>query len=420
MKTLYLSSKGLNHTISSIDENDFTFIVGNKEYRCSHFQACFISPKIHSVLLSDPMFDTFEIEINDDDEKFNDVMNLMKGQSIELDKATCLFLKEIGKILENQEIIDEAVNFDIKQIDKNNVFDIIKQKKKFGSQYTKEMKFIAQNFCECSLKNLLTLSVDEIREILSMNDNLELASEDSLFEKVISMIESNNEYIEVLDCIALENLSITYLLKYINTIKTRFVTQTVWENLCDRMKKDLYELETYQNSDQQPKFKLFKLNPKAPLNGIFAYLNKTYGDICKNQIVSISASSEGGPKPSLVINQQWNQYFFTKNIPNSWICFDFGNHRVSVTDYSIKSAPYGPNACHLKNWVLEGSDDLNYWMLMDKRVNDNSLNAASAVKSYKVGKRAEFRYIRLRIIGVDHQGKNFLQLSSIELFGEFY
>jgi hypothetical protein len=49
-----LSAKGLLNIPRNIIDNDFTFIVGSASYTCPLFAACFLSPRIISLLAIDP------------------------------------------------------------------------------------------------------------------------------------------------------------------------------------------------------------------------------------------------------------------------------------------------------------------------------------------------------------------------------
>ncbi|OHT10070.1 F5/8 type C domain containing protein [Tritrichomonas foetus] len=419
-KKLSLSCSGLLHAFTPRDNIDFTFYVGENKYSCNHIQACFISPVIHRMMIEDPLLDSYRIPISDNDKKFKAIIKLMNGNPISIKESTLTYILEISKLLGNSELINTVSNYLLVKPDISNVFDIIKQKRKFNCSINEEMNLIAEHFCEFQFEQLKSLTPAEIRNILNMNDKLKLKSEDSLYEIINQLIFYSEDYTELIECVSLENLSYNNLVDFISSISLNSFTPKLWDNICMRMKRDISQLENCEHFLNQ-RYQKFPFNPRDPMKGIFSYLTEKYnGNIHKNKIVVVTASSEGGNKPFQVVNHKWCHYFFTKDEPNAWLCFDFGAQKVSLTDYTIKSAPYGPGACHMKNWVIEGSDDGKKWEVIDKRVNEMSLNAASVMKSFHVHRFPEYRFIRLRIIGEDHHGKHYLQLAMIELFGELF
>jgi len=61
---------------------DFTFVVGEREYACSRFQACFISAKVCGVLACDATADRFCVCGCKDDGAFGHVMYLANGADV--------------------------------------------------------------------------------------------------------------------------------------------------------------------------------------------------------------------------------------------------------------------------------------------------------------------------------------------------
>ena len=46
---------------------------------------------------------------------------------------------------------------------------------------------------------------------------------------------------------------------------------------------------------------------------------------------------------SMFMYEDKGKHFVTKSIKGSWICFDFKDHRVIPTDYTLRSASSYPN-----------------------------------------------------------------------------
>jgi len=77
-KSVRLSSRYLARAADLV-VNDFVFVVGEREYACSRFQACFISAKVCGVLASDVTVDRFCVCGCKDDDAFEHVGSLLNG-----------------------------------------------------------------------------------------------------------------------------------------------------------------------------------------------------------------------------------------------------------------------------------------------------------------------------------------------------
>jgi hypothetical protein len=104
---------------------------------------------------------------------------------------------------------------------------------------------------------------------------------------------------------------------------------------------------------------------------------------------------------------------------NQWICYDFGDSRIKPTHYSIRSR-YNSSGYNLKSWVIEGSVDCNQWEEVDRRDNNDDLNAQNVVRLFAVTHCNEYRSLRLRQTGPSHSGANFLVISGFDIFGSFF
>ena len=110
--------------------------------------------------------------------------------------------------------------------------------------------------------------------------------------------------------------------------------------------------------------------------------------------------------------------FYTRDIPNSWICFKFNKCQVSVTKYKIRSDKWNKSGGnHPRSWVIEGLIG-NTWEVIDSRVNDSTLNGAGNVGVFRVQRNTNFYdSIRMKLTDTNWNNKNYLMLNSFELFG---
>jgi hypothetical protein len=104
-------------------------------------------------------------------------------------------------------------------------------------------------------------------------------------------------------------------------------------------------------------------------------------------------------------------YFWSKDDPGQWLCWDFHEMCVRPTHYTIESAS-------LKSWVVESSLDFVNWTEIDRRTDNEDFKSNHFVPaSFTVSKSEDCRFIRLTQTGKGHDGRDDLAVSAFELFG---
>ena len=126
------------------------------------------------------------------------------------------------------------------------------------------------------------------------------------------------------------------------------------------------------------------------MNGIINYLTKkTGGNIHDNGTIEVTSNSfKEHPKNLL---QQQGKFVAKPGEKNAWICFDFKNMEVEISDYSVQSS----SSCCIKNWVFEISKDGQDWKIVDTHVDCNDLKPKNIVKTYKVQEKSFVRIVDL-------------------------
>ena len=151
-----------------------------------------------------------------------------------------------------------------------------------------------------------------------------------------------------------------------------------------------------------------------PFDGIISYFtNKYSGNVSKTKTIPITASGNLWNSPDVVADFDSTDFWVSENSPDSWIAFDFKEHMINLTSYTIR----GDNTGSLCNWVIEGSNNMVKWNEIDRHESCNDLNGLYASKTYHVNTNQKYRYIRLRQIGPDINNENYLTLCCLEFFG---
>lgn len=116
--------------------------------------------------------------------------------------------------------------------------------------------------------------------------------------------------------------------------------------------------------------------------------------------------------------------FYTKDEPDSWICFEFKNYKIIPTCYTLKSHNNSSGGCQPRTWIIEGSNDNQKWTKIDEQKNCTYLNDKNVFHTFLIngneGKNP-FKFMRIRQTGqnwCDSYGwRNILALSCIEFYG---
>jgi hypothetical protein len=222
-----------------------------------------------------------------------------------------------------------------------------------------------------------------------------------------------------------EHLSVSSMGDFISASSSSSIffetlNQSIWHRLCDRL---ILSVSPPTSSPRlsSPPGRVFEMKSNSPLAGIIAGLTSSCGgNVHERGLVSITDSSHysdsyRGKAASYLGNA--NSWFHSNDNPGQWLCYDFKNSRVSLTHYSVRTYPYGAGSSHLKSWVIEISNDGSNWTEVDRRVDNNDLNGGNGIGTYSIsGQMPESRFVRLRQIGKNHCGCDYLMVSGFELF----
>ena len=165
-----------------------------------------------------------------------------------------------------------------------------------------------------------------------------------------------------------------------------------------------------------------------PLNGIIAYLTRDCGgNVHEKGVVEVTASSLDDGKAESVVELGTNSSFYSEDVPDSWICYDFKGQRVTPMSYSI----VGCSDESPRSWVLEVANDRSEgsWEVIDRRDNNMdldmtetgsfSLDESDPPHNFEISDPPHqgFHFVRLRLTGPNHSGNHQLCIASLEIFG---
>jgi len=151
-------------------------------------------------------------------------------------------------------------------------------------------------------------------------------------------------------------------------------------------------------------------------DGISKKLSIVLADTSDIDVTASSISGSRGPKNVLKNDDtRWD----SKDLPNSWIQFDFKQIQVSITSYSLN------DGCFIKSWEVGGSNDGTQFDIIDRKVGttdfknrQNGLNHPSAIKNFTVHPYNKYyRYIRITNTDKNWNNNDQFYLWRVEFFG---
>lgn len=419
-----LSARGLSYISSLPIDDRFTFQIGGRSIECHKLQASFISPILSKQLLSDPMLDTLSLTADSDSEgAYQCLDSLLKGEMIKINSNNAKNLLMIGVELGNTELIDAVNNVFQGELTKEDAICLLQQRLIRNEDVYDEIGFIAGHFGEFTCDEISILDPSIIYSILSM-DNLQIPSENWLFNMVFQIIEKNGkDYMPLLECLMLEFLGEEEMNQFIGMIDPEKISAELWRAVCRRLIRSSSASDGMSSRHEESIDQLSELDStniemnENPMNGVVAYFKSLSNSrTVKEEDIVITTSSIANNSPIQLSDFEWNEYFYTSNRPNSWIQYELKHNKLALTGYTLRSV--GHQTHFLRNWKLEGSEDGHTWTILDQQENNQSLNSDHGVLAISLEEKSNpMRYFRITQTGPTSDNLNLFILSNLELFG---
>jgi hypothetical protein len=419
-----LSAGGLGNIPQRPNRNDFAFLVGNLRYSCPSYVADFLSPRIARFHGLDLTIAEYSIETPDSDHLFPLFLSLGHGETIDVNSGSEPFFVALSRELENDEILGLVIRNPAEDLTLSNAIHQFSLLQLAGRATDDAIDFIASHFCDFSAGDLSSLSYLDLQRILS-HPALKLSTEDHLCRFIATRSAADPGFFGLFEFVRFEYISVEALQAFVHVVSgdLSLLNRSVW-NSCARRgnERSLFAWDS-------PRFVGIDCpaDEKSPLDGIIAYLTRCcQGNVHAQGIVNVTGKESYNDTP---LNAAQNaadlnadSFFYSKDQKDQYLCYDFRNNAVKPTHYSIRSR-YNGNDMDLypKSWVIEGSDDGQEWIELDRRQNNQDLNSRNAVKMFPIARAKECRQIRLRQTGPNHyrSPSHCLVLSGFELFGHF-
>jgi hypothetical protein len=316
------------------------------------------------------------------------------------------------------QIITKVKEFIPETIDSLNIIQAALDKIDLGIRPDQEFDYIAAHLSAFNYVDFLRFEPEDLYSIF-FSDNIRIDDESTLFQLVLNIIRNQDQRARVLlYSIAYENLTVAEMIEFADEITNCEVTGSIFHSLCKRLIQsgNRRKYPVRQICDQ----KEFRFIEGHPFDGFFNSMKRQWQKNPHDEgIVTISTSDGSGMAG--IIDGSCHECWYSKNVPNSWIQFDFMDRAFQLTDYTLKTFVGGPDSGHLKHWAVEGSNNLKDWIVIDAKGDNSDLNDRNRCRTFKCeGSHGLYRYIRLRQCGKNHRGNDFFFLGNVEFFGALY
>ena len=416
-----LSALGLQRCIF-LDENDFFFVVGDVEYKCSQLQACFFSDRVSRLVMGDRTVNRVFLSTKDTADNFRYVMRLMAGKSIKVTESNAAFLISVAQELENDELAKRVqTQLESGNLELSNVVERINIKRQLGLNCQMEIDFLATHFNDVDFETITNLGIDSLEAVVE-SKSLKLETEDQLFEIIRQAINTHGEcYSVLLRHVQFQFLSNVNLNHFLELVFPDLIDTSLWSKICQCLccfcdfkdKRSMLQPLRYAKLESNG----WITSDKGPFLGIISHLRaKCGGNPHIQGIIDITASSNLSSKCHQLVDYHWNGYWSSNDSQNSFVQFDFKANRVILTGYSLKSD--GNTSWHLISWAVEVSNDAQTWDIVDIR-NTRALDGKYITKTFECSKQlmTMHRFVRIRQVGYNSGNSYNMKLSSIEFFG---
>lgn len=414
-------------------QKDFTFIVNSERFETSTFAAELLSAQISKIHLSDPTINKFSLNTETQGD-FNKIIKLINFEKQQFSEEDLPYITEIIETLEINKILID-IKSENEEISLDNFFSLLKKRQEHPKFYSRKLKddvsFFISHFHDLQEDLLRKIKEGDfdidfsIIEEVIRDPKLVLETEDELVEVVNELYKSDVKYSILYDYVEFINVSASCMKGFIEKFDFNDLDSRTWSSIAVRLGQEIVKDESVEGRHEylSPRFLVEILPKNDEFDGIFNYL-QTHGNI-KDEL-SITYSSSYGEDPFVLLQYENKDNFFrTKNVPNSWFCFEFRNHQVIPTDYIIRSRSY-ENNFHPKTWKVEGSTDNKDWIPLDSQTNNDKLKGASRVHLFHISS-SQYKNVPLKYIRLQQTGPNWLnnndsdhefKMNSIEFYGK--
>jgi hypothetical protein len=412
--------------------NGFQFVVGDKVYDCPLFTATFISPRIARFHTFDPTITEYRVQTADPRRQFSQFLSLGYGSTVVMTDENRPFLLALARELENTEVhslilsqIEGALNVDT-------VCAIGRSDPGFFESLTeKEIEFLASNFWALDWPTRNNIPISILSDILE-HPALMIQSEEWLYLFIVSKLDAGRKYFKLFRFVRFDLLNWTMcraeIIWHFLQLAREYpeyvgdVLDLLWSDLIATVggpwwapkqprpsRPDSYVSSCWHCGPQKEEGSI----------SIFRSLKAkiSEGNLHDHGIVTVTAKSNSGDDWSeirKILDDSSKTCFQSADEPNQWICCDFHDRRVSLSEVVIESERQFPGQI-----LAEGSIDGDTWTRIPF---SPGIRRSPCFLKYRVPVASDERYRFVRLIqsAPNSDGNDTLTIHLLHLFGALF
>lgn len=406
-------------------DQDFIFIVNDKEYTTSRVVSDLLSPYISQMHQTDPTISTFSISTKDKGD-INRILDLVTFTTQLIPTNEILFFSEVIEKLGSRPQLIQSDS-----LSNDNVIELLHHHEHFphlyGNQIEREIEYLSSHFyelCDRFFDELKTLSISTIEKVVS-DAHLKLLNEDQLLKFANDLYQDSTnqnrrEYSILYEHVLFDNIGQENINEFVDHFIKDDMNEEIWRRLSTRLKRTVTNRKTNHPERYKEWEELKSFLPKGDKNfdGIIKFLvDESKNEISKKIDLTTSSNQE---HCNFIIEYNTDYGFGTQNEPNSWICFDFKDKRIIPTHYQIKSSNAPPSYRQPKSWIIEGLNDNCEWENISSVKDCSDLNGDCFTHIFPVTSPNQKKYscIRMTQIGENWGNSYHLYINCFELYGK--
>lgn len=213
---------------------EFAFCLGSHKYSVSKEVASALSPIVSMILLGDPFFDNFDLNIEDSNSLFPLVISLIQGQKVKIEQSHYDFLFEVSVRLGNTELSDLFLpQIDIEK-NPDQLFIRIYKKQNTSLNLNKEIEIVAKNIRYFKPIDFEKVNLEVLRNIFS-HPNFQHEDEDSIYKLIKEIVNlRGKEFQSLYEFVQLAYLDSKLCIELMNEIDVSKLSGGIFAAIRDR------------------------------------------------------------------------------------------------------------------------------------------------------------------------------------------
>jgi len=442
----YATERG-NNFLSFLKDNSFSDAIlrfpDGQKYKVHKLILSYVSGYFRRLFLANPSTSTIDIQFEDPERLFPLLLKFVYGGDNVVSQETAIQLLTMAETFEINELKKLVSQFLMSSIGMKNATALLLRAIQYNAPdiTNRCVLVIAKHFCYIDPTEFYNLPFKIFLYIVSY-DLLNVKEEYELY-KIISSFVEKNKLVEMHKQKKEGAPKLDEIMELYKHVRYRFMIFSQLEEVIGDVlvpqdvlvEAGMVRLAAWEAPMRSPpSTSRLQPRPRVPISiehkeeqyeGIVHWIatncgRETRQDPATRGVIVKASSVDKGEPADLIRKNDNGVEMWTKDIPSSYFTIDFGPGRQIIpTCYTLVHCNYNNDI--LRTWQFQGSNEEDNWTTILKHNNDDSLSGKFVPHSWPIlGASKAYRYFRILQTGHNSSNRNFLVLSSLEIYGELY